>query len=213
MRITLIYDNEVAREDLTADWGFACLIEGPDTPRILFDTGADGQILRSNMARLGIDPETISIVFISHGHNDHRGGLSEFLGENPDASVYIPAACPEPKSARNVVVIRDPQEIHPDVFSTGALKGVEQSLVVRTEDGGVVIAGCSHPGVKRILRAATLFGKPYALIGGLHGFRRFPVLKDLRYICPCHCTRYKAQIEARYPDKYLAGGAGRVLDL
>ena len=212
MRITLIYDNETVREDLKPDWGFACLVDVPGTPRILFDTGADGQILRTNMTALGIDPSTIAAVFISHGHNDHRGGLSEFLNVNPDVTVYVPAACPEPEATRDVVVVRDPREIYPDVFSTGVLKGIEQSLAVRTEDGVVVIAGCSHPGVKRILRTAAAFGDVTALVGGLHAFRRFAVLQGLRHVCPCHCTRYKAQIQARYPDEYLSGGAGRVLD-
>ncbi|GAI05751.1 unnamed protein product, partial [marine sediment metagenome] len=35
----IVYDNEVKKPGLIADHGFSCLIEAPDTPKILFDTG------------------------------------------------------------------------------------------------------------------------------------------------------------------------------
>lgn len=48
------------------------------------------------------------------------------------------------------------------VFSTGKLKGIEQSVAVKTKKGIAVIVGCSHSGVGNILRAASKFGKVYA---------------------------------------------------
>ena len=60
MKITIIYDNETCREDLKADWGFACLVEVYGK-NILFDTGAKGDILLENMKILGLggnDPGT-----------------------------------------------------------------------------------------------------------------------------------------------------------
>ncbi|MBW1613717.1 MAG: MBL fold metallo-hydrolase, partial [Deltaproteobacteria bacterium] len=48
MKITLIYDNDVYKEGLQADWGFSCLVEIENTPTILFDTGTNGSILLSN---------------------------------------------------------------------------------------------------------------------------------------------------------------------
>jgi len=71
MKITVIYGNTAFREDLQADWGFAALIEAANTPKILFDTGANGRILLSNMKKLGIAPALIDEVFISHAHFDH----------------------------------------------------------------------------------------------------------------------------------------------
>ena len=91
--------------------------------------------------------------------------------------------------------------------------GIEQSLVVKTERGLVVIDGCSHPGVGNILQAASQFGRVYALIGGLHGFREFALLKDLGLVCPCHCTQHISEIKRLYPEKYVEGGAGRVIEL
>jgi 7,8-dihydropterin-6-yl-methyl-4-(beta-D-ribofuranosyl)aminobenzene 5'-phosphate synthase len=49
MKITIIYDNTAFRKDFQADWGFSCLVEVENTPKILFDTGADGKILLNNM--------------------------------------------------------------------------------------------------------------------------------------------------------------------
>ncbi|RLF97673.1 MBL fold metallo-hydrolase, partial [Thermococci archaeon] len=49
MKITIVYDNEAYKKDLKADWGFSCLVEIENTPKILFDTGANGSILLYNM--------------------------------------------------------------------------------------------------------------------------------------------------------------------
>ena len=90
---------------------------------------------------------------------------------------------------------------------------MEQSLVVETEKGLVIIVGCSHPGVDVILNAAAQLGAPYAIIGGLHGFNDFDLIKNLAYICPTHCTQFKTEIKSLYPDKYIQGGAGRIIEL
>lgn len=76
-----------------------------------------------------------------------------------------------------------------------------------------MVAGCSHSGVKRILEVATQFGSPYALIGGLHGFSEFDLIEDLGLICPAHCTQHIPEIKSRYPEKYIEGGAGRVIEI
>ena len=51
--ITVIYDNNSFLKGLQTDWGFACLIEIGKT-KLLFDTGDNGNILLSNMAKLNI---------------------------------------------------------------------------------------------------------------------------------------------------------------
>jgi 7,8-dihydropterin-6-yl-methyl-4-(beta-D-ribofuranosyl)aminobenzene 5'-phosphate synthase len=211
MKITIIYDNDVYVEGLKADWGFSCLVEKEGGPKILFDTGADGSILLFNMKKIGIDPLSIDLVVISHGHWDHTGGLSRFLSENGEVTVFVPLSCARPGSDGRIIAVDRPLEIDNGIYSTGELKGIEQSLAVRTEKGIVVVTGCSHPGVEEILRSASSFGKVYALIGGLHGFRNFDAVKDLEMICPCHCTRYKSEIKTLYPEKYVAGGCGKVI--
>ncbi|MEA1868363.1 MAG: MBL fold metallo-hydrolase [Thermodesulfobacteriota bacterium] len=211
MKITLIYDNEVWKEGFRADWGFSCLIE-VYSKKILFDTGANGTILLDNMKKLNIEPTMVDDIFISHAHWDHIGGLSDFLKINP-VKVYIPSSCPKPYGAKEVIKIKEPLKIDENIFSTGELMGVEQSLVVKTENGLIVIVGCSHPGVKNILKAASQFGEIYALIGGLHGFSDFDLLKDLEFICPTHCTQFKSEIKSLYPEKYVRGGVGKVIEI
>jgi len=211
MRITIVYDNEAFKEGLVADWGFSCLVEAHGRS-ILFDTGADGSILLDNMGKLNIEPSRIEEVFISHSHLDHTGGLPHILALNP-VRVYVPSSCPKPHGAREVVEVKEPLKIDENIFSTGELENIEQSLVVRTERGLVVVVGCSHPRVGAILQAASRFGKPWALIGGLHGFRDFGLLDELGLVCPTHCTQFKSEIKARYPEKYVRGGAGKVIDI
>ena len=90
MKITVIYDNQAHTVGLKSDWGFACLIEKEGAPALLFDTGADGEILLHNMEKLGLDPLAIDLVVISHAHWEHMGGLSRLLDRNMEVTVYIP---------------------------------------------------------------------------------------------------------------------------
>jgi 7,8-dihydropterin-6-yl-methyl-4-(beta-D-ribofuranosyl)aminobenzene 5'-phosphate synthase len=212
MKVTIIYDNKTWEEGLKADWGFSCLVEAYDK-KILFDTGTNGSILLHNMQRLNIDPTIIEEVFISHAHGDHTGGLPDLLRINNAVKVYIPVSCPEPPGASEVVRVKEPFKIHENIFSSGELNSIEQSLVVKTQKGLAVIVGCSHPGVKNIINAVSQFGKPYAIIGGLHGFSDFNLVKDLEFICPTHCTQFKSKIELLYPKKYVGGGVGKVIEI
>jgi len=210
MKLTIIYDNSVFKPGLQSDWGFSCFVEVENTPKILFDTGTNGKILLSNMVKLNINPASIDEVFISHAHFDHVGGLSSFLKVNKKAKIYVPPSFAGPVG-REVITIKRPTKIHENVFSTGELDGIEQSMPVRTEKGLVLIVGCSHPYMGHILDAARKFGKIYAIIGGLHGFSEFELFKDLELICPTHCTQHKTKIKSFYPDKYTEGGVGKII--
>ena len=210
LTITIIYDNEARSHELMADWGFSCLVQAYGR-KILFDTGARSDILFANMKKLHINPGEIDEVFISHGHWDHVGGLTDFLKINP-AKVFVPASLTDLKGT-TFIRISEPLRIHDNIFSTGELVNEEQSLVIKDEEDIVVIAGCSHPGVKQILLAASQFGRVRTLIGGLHGFNDFDLIENLDRICPTHCTRYKSEIASRYPEKYIPGGAGQVIEI
>ncbi len=213
MRITIVYDNDAGKRGLKAGWGFSSLIEVENAPPLLFDTGADGTTLLYNMKRLGIDPRRIGVIVISHSHGDHTGGLSDILGMNKDAEIYVPASTGAGIPGRRVIPVSQPVQVSEAVFSIGELKGMEQSLAVRTSRGIVVVVGCSHPGVGAILEAASYYGKIYGIIGGLHGFHEFNRLNGLPLICPCHCTRYKAELKSRFPANYVECGAGLELEL
>ena len=211
MKITIIFDNEVWKEGLKSAWGFSCLVE-VFGKGILFDTGSNGSILLENMKKLDIDPTTIDTIFISHDHRDHTGGLSDLLDIDP-IKVYIPYSYTRKNTRGEIIRVKDSLRIYENIFSTGELKGIEQSLVVKIETGLVVIVGCSHPGVRTILEATSQFGKVVALIGGLHGFHDFDLIKNLGFICPVHCTQHKSKIKALYPAKYIIGGAGKIIEI
>jgi 7,8-dihydropterin-6-yl-methyl-4-(beta-D-ribofuranosyl)aminobenzene 5'-phosphate synthase len=215
IKITILYDNTVHKEGLRADWGFSCLVEltGKGGPTILFDTGANGSILLFNMERLDIDPVSVDAVFISHAHFDHTGGLSAFLRVKPDVAIYVPRSIRSGGDVENVVFVGEPMKIHEDVFSTGQIDHIEQSMAIRTDKGIALVTGCSHPRMEHILEAASQFGNIYAVVGGLHGFSDYELFKDLELICPTHCTIHKKEIKRLYPEKYVEGGVGRVIEL
>lgn len=213
VKLTIVYDNEAKKPGLETGWGFSCLIEVQDTPRILFDTGATGSILLHNMEKLGFDPSSIGIVVISHPHWDHCGGLQDIMDASKDAELYLPQSFRGGVSTKKVTKVKQPFQIRNNIYSTGELAGIEQSLVINTDKGLLVVVGCSHPGVGSILDAAAKFGKVYGIVGGFHGFRNFDRLNPLSLICPCHCTQYKSEIKRLFQDRCLDCGAGRVIEL
>ena len=211
VKITIVYDNTAFRKDLQADWGFSALVEVRKR-KILFDTGARGKILLSNMEKLEIDPKEIEDVFISHLHLDHIGGLGDFLKANSNVKLWIPSRFSGAENAREIIEVKEPKKLYEGIYSTGELGGVEQSLCIETKRGIVLIAGCSHPEMRSILNTASEFGRVYGIIGGLHATRP-ESLKELNLICPTHCTRYKKEIKSLYPERYVEGGAGRVIEI
>ncbi|OPY11617.1 MBL fold metallo-hydrolase [Syntrophus buswellii] len=212
MKITIVYDNETQRKELKPDWGFSCIVD-VEGRRILFDTGANGSILLGNMEKIGVNPTSLDEIFISHDHWDHTGALADVLrARGGKIKVYVPASFSSVPGAGEFVKVGPALEIHQNIYSTGELKNIEQSMIVKTEKGLVVLTGCSHPGVGEILKTATRCGKVSALIGGLHGFREFGLLRTLDIVCPTHCTLYKSEIEAIFPEKFIQGGVGKVID-
>jgi 7,8-dihydropterin-6-yl-methyl-4-(beta-D-ribofuranosyl)aminobenzene 5'-phosphate synthase len=213
MKITIVYDNEVRKVGLVRGHGFSALIEDAEISPLLFDTGADGPALLHNMKELNIDPQDISIIVISHAHGDHTGGLSEICRINGIAELYLPSSFNRAFPGRKVTMGRGPVKIRENIFSTGELNGVEQSLVLKTDRGIFVLTGCAHPGIESVLTAAARFGELYGIAGGFHGFHNFEAFRDLSLICPCHCTTYKQEIRHLFKDKALECGAGLVIEL
>ena len=200
MKIIILYDNN-AQPGFESGWGFSCLVD--HTQRILFDTGDDGQKLINKFEKANIDPKRVDKVVLSHNHWDHVDGLKGFQKFNSEAEVIYPNT------------FSAPTEISPGIFSTGML-GVfpkEQSLVVKTREGNVVITGCAHPGLERILQTARKLGPVYGVFGGFHGFSKFVELEGIPLIAPCHCTQYTEQIRQEYRHQFKQIMAGSVIDI
>lgn len=228
--ITIVYDNYIFEEGTTSDWGFSCFIEGAEKT-ILFDAGYNGHILLQNCDRLGIDLEDLDAIVISHYHADHYGGLDSVLGRKTGIPVYIGNSCPESFSTNILdngatpIRVTESVEICKNIYSTGELQGVvnEQSLVINTEDGLVVITGCSHPGIVNILTTVKeIFNKDiYLAFGGFHLegqsesdvdqiIQSFTDL-DLEKCGATHCTGESAiaQFEEAFGNDYVQMGVGK----
>lgn len=216
MRLRILYDNEAIPEFLS-DWGFSCLIELDDR-KILFDTGKDGRVLLNNMEKMGIDKEEIEIIVLSHNHWDHIGGLSQVM--HPDAAVYLPASFPtklksEIAESSHLFEVKDFAEIDRGVHTTGELGTsiIEQSLLVESDAGLILITGCAHPGLENILDVAGGRERICGIVGGFHGFDELEKLSGLGFVCPCHCTSQKKEIHKAYPEASIECAAGRTIEI
>ena len=91
MKITVVVENTVSTKTdkpLLGQHGLSMLLEHGGK-RLLFDTAQSG-ILTENLALLGIHPDSIDAVLLSHGHYDHTGGLKAFLQHrSKPVDVYI----------------------------------------------------------------------------------------------------------------------------
>ena len=224
LRITIVYDNTTFDARLTPEWGFAAWIEyGGYT--LLFDTGGDGSILLGNMALLGLDPLQIDVVVLSHNHGDHTGGLNALLDTGVRPVVYAPGAFPAAFETE-LVEVTTAAEILPGVHTTGQLGDIaEQSLVVETPEGMVLITGCAHPGIRYIMRKARSIveGDITLVLGGFHlrgagrgeieriiaAFRMYGVERA----APAHCTGPTAMtmFAEAYGEDYVETGVGRTI--
>jgi len=232
-RISIVYDNRAASDDFISGWGFSALIELAERS-ILFDAGADGQTLMANMERLNILPTIIDTVFLSHSHADHVGGIEEVLAASTQLEVYLGHSFPgELKAAvrgagAKLHEVTRANHLFGTVYTTGELGlGLrEQSLIIDTEKGLVVITGCAHPGVVTIAKAATeQLSKPiHLLFGGFHlgGISQGKVrsivtsLQELGVsrAGPCHCTGDSAigLFEEVYGRDFVSVGVGTTIN-
>jgi len=223
--LTILYDNKSVSDSIMTDNGFSCLIEsGGNT--CLFDAGRIPEKLILNMDRLKADNSKIDLIFVTHIHDDHMGGLQELLARGNKPVLYMPYSYPqligEPSSDRadsdwltlldqykpmvsELIRKKEPVAVGNIGYSTGMIEDItcEQSLIIPTAKGLVIITGCAHPGIVKIVKQAKSLIKQdvYLVLGGFHLASTDPVevnniaqeLRKLtRLIGPCHCTGEKA---------------------
>ena len=78
---------------------------------------------------------------------------------------------------------------------SGPLEIIEQSLVIETGKGSLIITGCAHPGIVDIIKE----------------FRNMKI----KYAGPTHCSGDKTLevFKEKYGDNFIELGVGRVLKL
>jgi 7,8-dihydropterin-6-yl-methyl-4-(beta-D-ribofuranosyl)aminobenzene 5'-phosphate synthase len=229
--LTTVYDNYAVIPRFTTGWGFACVANVGDK-KLLFDTGGDGSILLANMEIFEFDLNAIEMVVLSHNHPDHTGGLAALLAANNKIKVYIPKSFPDEvreginAAGAEYIDVTAPVEICENVHTTGEMgdKIIEQSLVIESDYGLLVLTGCAHPGIVDVLNKAKQICNEdiFCAIGGIH-------LKDkneteiretivnlrglLRKIGPSHCSGdlCREVFEKEFAEDYILGGVGNVI--
>jgi 7,8-dihydropterin-6-yl-methyl-4-(beta-D-ribofuranosyl)aminobenzene 5'-phosphate synthase len=234
LQLTVVYDNHSHNPKLQTDWGFSCFVEGLEKA-ILFDSGADGRILLSNMEKMEIRPAAVEVVVLSHAHRDHTGGLDRLLVINPAIEVWLPHFFPADfkeaiiKRGAGVVSVEESREICEGAHTSGVIEGwiKEQSLVLETEKGLVLMTGCAHPRIVHIIaRVRETFKKDiFMALGGFHlaGFQDKEIKEiirefrdsGVRRVGPAHCSgdEARALFAEEYADDFLLIGAGKKIPL
>ena len=161
--------------------------------------------------------------------------MSDFLRRNSSVTVYLPASFPQDfkegvrSTGARVEEISEARELIPNVYTTGEMGTLikEQSLVLSTIKGLVVITGCAHPGIVNIVQRAKqeVGGVPFLVMGGFHLIGKSEeeikqIISDLKglgvvKVGPCHCSGDRARylFKEAYGKDYLELGVGRVLTI
>lgn len=232
--MTAVYDNNPFDKKLDNDWGFSCFIKGLEKS-ILFDTGTNGYILLSNMEKLGIRPEDIDVVLLSHDHRDHTGGLDALLTRNSKIDVWLPEFFSSSfkdaikKKGGTVKEVGNFQKICEKAYTSGVIPGwiKEQSLILDTDKGLIVITGCAHPRITKIIATVKELLKKdiYMVFGGFHlaGFNEGEIKEiigqfqasGIKKVGPCHCSGDEARrlFAEEYKDDFIEIGAGKKIKI
>lgn len=134
----------------------------------------------------------------------------------------------------NFELIDKNAEIAPDIHlialvsdKPGTLELHELSLAINSPEGMVIVVGCSHPGVDRIVAAAASINpRIHAIAGGFHLVvtsdaeieKIVAILHDtykVEYVAPGHCTGEPAftALKKAFGDRYLYAGLGTTIEL
>ena len=287
-----LYDAFGPKKDgLTHDFGFSAIVRY-NNRTILFDSGSNADLLRSNAAALGINLRDIDFAVASHSHFDHINGFDYLIEVNPDVKIYFPkdlfwganldfdVTGPEPEVAEslpveqryfdgtktrfpfnqtgrfwnaNVEFIDQNTEIEPGVTlivtrspymgyftrypSLGDNEGqqestddavktmglLELSLNLATDEGDVIMVGCSHSTVEAIVRETKQhLARDIGLVFG--GYHLLPYksaevrgiatrMKDelrVTEVAPAHCTGHVgfAVFREVYDTRFHMAGLG-----
>jgi len=127
------------------------------------------------------------------------------------------------------VGVHNPTKICENVYSTGELGTfiMEESLIIKTSRGLILITGCAHPGIVNVVKRAKelLSSEMYLVLGGFHlcwmnlsqvkniikGVKKEGVQK----VAPCHCSGDLArkQFKEVYGKDFILVGVGKTITI
>jgi 7,8-dihydropterin-6-yl-methyl-4-(beta-D-ribofuranosyl)aminobenzene 5'-phosphate synthase len=134
----------------------------------------------------------------------------------------------------NFQLVDKETEIGPDIHlialvseKPGTLELRELSLAINTPEGVVIVVGCSHPGIDKIVAAAaTINPRIHVIAGGFHlvvasdadidkMVTALHVAFKVEYVAPGHCTGEPAftALKKAYGERYLYAGLGTTVEL
>jgi len=153
-----------------------------------------------------------------------------YFGGNPPAQ----NSSESPWLGAHFVHVNEPKEVLPGFFAfstrserPGTMEMNEISLVIKTSKGGVLFVGCSHPGIEKILEAATkITPEIYSVFGGFHlvdmpdaqvteMVTRFRDKWKIERMAAGHCTGQFAfaELVRIFGDRFDHAGVGSVIAL
>jgi 7,8-dihydropterin-6-yl-methyl-4-(beta-D-ribofuranosyl)aminobenzene 5'-phosphate synthase len=203
---------------------------------VLFDSGTDPDLFMRNLAKMEVEPGSIEKAIISHEHRDHRSGVYKLYPLNRRIGVhFLDAFLQEAYEQAEAIGMKParvtaPFEVVPGAYSTGIIDGAppEQSLAVETSQGIVLLVGCSHPGIVKIVetvRKQRGADSIRLLLGGFHMFQQDPAQireqvaalrrLNVRRVMPAHCSGDLAKkiFAEAYGSEFEPLGAGKILRL
>lgn len=227
IKATILCENtagyESARECLS-EWGLSIFLETADHTNILFDTGHT-DVYMKNAAALNIDINDANFVVLSHHHWDHSGGLRFHPFQTKKKMVIHPQVLSkmpkdEAENIKNtfeIITTTTPIELTKNVYYLGEIPRLthfetgmhkndamldDSAIAIRSENGAIVITGCSHAGICNICEYAKhITGqKLYAVMGGFHLFENdqtavegtinYFKVEAPKYLYPMHCVDF-----------------------
>jgi 7,8-dihydropterin-6-yl-methyl-4-(beta-D-ribofuranosyl)aminobenzene 5'-phosphate synthase len=153
-----------------------------------------------------------------------------YFNGKPPANLTIDSPWP----GTTFTLIDKSVEIAPGLFliktvsdSKGTLELNEISLAIKTPQGLAVVVGCSHPGIERILEAASQYDPHlYTIVGGLHlvdksdqqvteVVNNFQARWHIERVAAGHCTGEFAQVELDrvFGNRHDHSGLGETIPL
>jgi 7,8-dihydropterin-6-yl-methyl-4-(beta-D-ribofuranosyl)aminobenzene 5'-phosphate synthase len=227
--LTVLYDNYPFESGCHTEWGYSCLVETSEIT-VLFDTGGDPQILAHNIDTLGVNIQDIDCIIISHEHWDHVGGIQYILSNRTGIPVYLPGGVPYSLKSSiasiggECIELGNATKISDSIAITDTINGppMEQAMIIKTNEGVILITGCSHPGVENLARNAFELTEDRIrlVIGGYHLGRASKYMLDrtcdeldeicVEYIAASHCTGDESiqYFRERYGEHFIESGVG-----
>jgi len=224
LRLVVLNDNR-SGPGLENRWGWSLYIDHPVAGPVLFDADTEPNVICSNADKLGVNLSSLSLAILSHEHMDHYGGMPCPAARRPGLPVYVPPGLHLWAKGLGVELRfnRSGGWLGKWLYMTRPLKAgmiMEHALAVRVSgDRAVVVVGCSHPGVDRLVEQVVEAGlEPLLVIGGYHGpsRRQLDRLASMaRYISPAHCSGDEAveYVRREYPGRLVLVRTGSVLEV